>query len=158
MTTQKKAKSGIANIAVNRKARHDYHLDDRFKAGLVLEGWEVKSLRDGRCNLSEAYITLKDGEAWLFGCRIEPLGTASTHINPAPLRLRKLLLHRRELGRVFSGVQKEGYTCVPLSLYWSKGRAKLEIALAKGKQKFDKRATEKERDWNRQKQRIMRQR
>ncbi|WP_111658094.1 SsrA-binding protein SmpB [Isoalcanivorax indicus] len=158
MTTPKKAKSGIANIAVNRKARHDYHLDDRFEAGLVLEGWEVKSLRDGRCNLSEAYITLKDGEAWLFGCRIEPLGTASTHINPDPLRLRKLLLHQRELGRIFAGVQKEGYTCVPLSLYWSRGRAKLEIALAKGKQKFDKRATEKERDWNRQKQRIMRQR
>lgn len=154
--TKAKSKTGIADIAVNRKARHDYHLDERFEAGLVLEGWEVKALRAGRCNLSEAYITLKGGEAWLFGCRIEPLGTASTHISPDPLRLRKLLLNRRELGRIFGGVQKEGATCVPLSLYWSKGRAKLEIALAKGKQKFDKRATEKERDWNRQKQRLMR--
>ncbi|AJD49739.1 SsrA-binding protein [Isoalcanivorax pacificus W11-5] len=154
--TKAKPKTGIADIAVNRKARHDYHLEERFEAGLVLEGWEVKALRAGRCNLSEAYITLKGGEAWLFGCRIEPLGTASTHISPDPLRLRKLLLNRRELGRIFGGVQKEGATCVPLSLYWSKGRAKLEIALAKGKQKFDKRATEKERDWNRQKQRLMR--
>ncbi|KAF0810057.1 SsrA-binding protein [Alcanivorax sp. S71-1-4] len=154
--TKAKAKTGTADIAVNRKARHDYHLEERFEAGLVLEGWEVKALRAGRCNLSEAYITLKGGEAWLFGCRIEPLGTASTHISPDPLRLRKLLLNRRELGRIFGGVQKEGATCVPLSLYWSKGRAKLEIALAKGKQKFDKRATEKERDWNRQKQRLMR--
>ena len=154
--TKAKSKTGIADIAVNRKARHDYHLEERFEAGLVLEGWEVKALRAGRCNLSEAYITLKGGEAWLFGCRVEPLGTASTHISPDPLRLRKLLLNRRELGRIFGGVQKEGATCVPLSLYWSKGRAKLEIALAKGKQKFDKRATEKERDWNRQKQRLMR--
>jgi len=154
--TKAKSNTGTADIAVNRKARHDYHLEERFEAGLVLEGWEVKALRAGRCNLSEAYITLKGGEAWLFGCRIEPLGTASTHISPDPLRLRKLLLNRRELGRIFGGVQKEGATCVPLSLYWSKGRAKLEIALAKGKQKFDKRATEKERDWNRQKQRLMR--
>lgn len=123
---------------------------------MVLEGWEVKSLRAGKCNLTEAYIMLKDGEAWLFGCRIEALGTASTHINPDPVRNRKLLLHRRELGRLFAGVQREGFTCVPLSLYWDRGRAKLEVALAKGKQKFDKRATEKDRDWKRQKQRVMR--
>ena len=156
--TKPKSKSGTATIAANRKARHEYHIDDRFEAGLVLEGWEVKALREGRCNLSEAYIMLRGGEAFLFGCRIEPLNTASTHINPDPMRLRKLLLHQRELGRIFGGVQKDGFTCVPLSLYWSHGRAKLDIALAKGKQKFDKRATEKERDWNRQKQRIMRQR
>ncbi|MCK0538071.1 SsrA-binding protein SmpB [Alcanivorax quisquiliarum] len=151
-----KSRTGTKDIAINRRARHDYHLDERFEAGLVLEGWEVKALREGRCNLSEAYIMLKNGEAWLFGCRIEPLGSASTHVTPDPLRLRKLLLNRRELGRIFGGVQKEGFTCVPLSLYWSHGRAKLEIALARGKQKFDKRATEKERDWNRQKQRLMR--
>lgn len=151
-----KSRTGTKDIAINRRARHDYHLDERFEAGLVLEGWEVKALREGRCNLSEAYIMLKSGEAWLFGCRIEPLGSASTHVTPDPLRLRKLLLNRRELGRIFGGVQKEGFTCVPLSLYWSHGRAKLEIALARGKQKFDKRATEKERDWNRQKQRLMR--
>ena len=144
------------DIAVNRKARHEYHLEDRFEAGLVLEGWEVKSLRAGKCNLTEAYVNLKASEAWLFGCRIEPLGTASTHINPDPLRTRKLLLHRRELAHLFRGVERQGFTCVPLSLYWDRGRAKLEIALAKGKQKHDKRATEKERDWNRQKQRIMR--
>src|SRR5690606_24182704 len=124
-----KSKTGTADIAVNRKARHEYHLEERFEAGLVLEGWEVKALRAGRCNLSEAYITLKGGEAWLFGRRIEPLGSASTHVSPDPLRLRKLLLNRRELGRIFGGVQKEGATCVPLSLYWSQGRAKLEIAL-----------------------------
>lgn len=151
-----KSNTGIKDIAINRRARHDYHLDERFEAGLVLEGWEVKALREGRANLSEAYIMLKNGEAWLFGCRIEPLGSASTHVTPDPLRLRKLLLNQRELGRIFGGVQKDGYTCVPLSLYWSRGRAKLEIALARGKQKFDKRASEKERDWNRQKQRVMR--
>jgi SsrA-binding protein len=156
MSKASKGSAGPRDIAVNRKARHDYHLEEKFEAGLVLEGWEVKSLRAGKCNLTEAYIMLKDGEAWLFGCRIEALGTASTHINPDPVRNRKLLLHRRELGRLFAGVQREGFTCVPLSLYWDRGRAKLEVALAKGKQKFDKRATEKDRDWKRQKQRVMR--
>lgn len=147
-----------AQIAQNRKARHDYHLEEYFEAGLVLEGWEVKSLRAGRSNLSEAYVLLKDGEAWLFGCRIEPLGTASTHIHPDPVRTRKLLLHQRELGKIFGAVQKQGYTCVPTNLHWVRGRAKCDIALAKGKQNFDKRATEKDRDWKRQKQRLMKQR
>lgn len=146
------------DIAVNRKARHDYHLEDKYEAGLVLEGWEVKSLRAGKCNLAESYIMLKDGEAWLFGCRIEPLQSASTHVKADPLRTRKLLLHRRELGQIFGSVQREGYTCIPLSLYWDRGRAKLEIALAKGKLKHDKRETEKERDWQRQKQRVLRSR
>ena len=154
---KKKAKAPSATIAQNRKARHEYHLEEHFEAGLVLEGWEVKSLRAGKGNLTEAYVLLKDGEAFLFGARFEPLITASTHVNPDPVRSRKLLLHRRELGRIFGGVQKGGYTCVPVSLYWKKGFAKCDIALAKGKQKFDKRATEKERDWNRQKQRLMRQ-
>lgn len=146
-----------STIAQNRKARYEYHLDERFEAGLALQGWEVKSLRAGRCNLSESYIMLKDGEAWLFGCHIEPLATVSTHLTPDPLRLRKLLLHKRELAQIFRGVQREGYTCVPLDLYWSKGYAKLSIALAKGKQQHDKRATQKDRDWQRQKQRILKQ-
>lgn len=158
MSKAGKAASGPRDIAVNRKARHDYFLEERFEAGLVLLGWEVKSLRAGKCNLAESYIMLKDGEAWLFGCRIEPLQSASTHVDADPLRSRKLLLHRRQLAQVFAGVQRDGYTCVPVSMYWDRGRAKLEIALAKGKQKFDKRATEKERDWSRQKQRLMRKR
>lgn len=153
-----KANKAPRDIAANRKTRFDYHLEDKFEAGLVLLGWEVKSLRAGKCNLAESYVMLKDGEAWLFGCRIEPLTTASTHITPEPLRNRKLLLHRRELSKVFAGVQRDGYTCVPVSMYWDHGRAKLEIALAKGKQNFDKRATEKERDWSRQKQRVLRNR
>lgn len=154
----KKGNSGGSTIALNRKARHDFHIEERFEAGLVLEGWEVKSLRAGRANLSESYVLLRDGEAWLFGCRIEPLTSASTHVNADPVRSRKLLLHRKELGKVFGGVQKDGYTCIPLAMYWVRGRVKCEIGLAKGKQKFDKRATEKERDWNRQKQRLLRQR
>ena len=158
MSKAAKGSAGPRDIAVNRKARHDYHLEEKFEAGLVLLGWEVKSLRAGKCNLAEAYVMLKDGEAWLFGCRIEPLQTASTHVVADPLRNRKLLLHRRQLSQLFTGVQRDGYTCVPVSLYWDRGRAKLEIALAKGKQKFDKRATEKERDWGRQKQRLMRRR
>lgn len=153
-----KDKAHSAQIAQNRKAHHDYHLEERFEAGLVLEGWEVKSLRDGRANLSDAYVLLKDGEAFLFGARIEPLGTASTHIHPDATRTRKLLLHQRELGKIFGSVQKQGYTCIPLNLYWVRGRAKCEIALAKGKQNFDKRASEKDRDWKRQKQRLMKQR
>ena len=150
------SKTSSASITTNRRARHDYHIEERFEAGLVLLGWEVKSLRAGKVNLSEAYVLLKDGEAWLFGARIEPLNTASTHITPDPTRNRKLLLHQRELGRIFGGVQREGYTCIPLSLFWSRGKVKCDIALAKGKQKFDKRASEKEKDWNRQKQRILR--
>ena len=127
----KKAKAPSATIAQNRKARHEYHLEEHFEAGLVLEGWEVKSLRAGKGNLTEAYVLLKNGEAFLFGARFEPLNTASTHVNPDPTRTRKLLLHRRELGRVFGGVQKDGFTCVPVSLYWKKGFAKCDIALAK---------------------------
>ena len=154
---KKKAKAPSATIAQNRKARHEYHLEEHFEAGLVLEGWEVKSLRAGKGNLTEAYVLLKDGEAFLFGARFEPLPTASTHFVPDPQRSRKLLLHRKELAKVFSGVQKQGFTCVPVNLHWKRGLVKLDIALAKGKQKHDKRATERERDWNRQKQRILRQ-
>jgi len=161
MSTPKRAKPKVptakrADIASNRKARHEFHLDERFEGGLVLQGWEVKSLRAGRVNLTEAYVLLRDGEAFLFGCRIETLITASTHITPDPVRSRKLLLHRRELGKIFGGVQKLGFTCVPLSLDWVKGNVKCEIALAKGKQNHDKRQTDKDRSWNRDKARLMR--
>lgn len=157
MATKKK-KTGSSTIALNKRARHEYFIEDKFEAGLVLEGWEVKSLREGKVNLSESYILMKDGEGFLFGCHMSPLPTTSTHINPDPLRNRKLLLHRRELGRIFGAIAKDGLTCVPLALYWKQGRVKCEIALAKGKKLHDKRATEKERDWNREKQRVLKQR
>ena len=153
-----KKQSSPNAIAQNRKARFDYHLEQFFEAGLSLQGWEVKALREGKGNLTESYVMLKEGEAFLFGARIEPLPTASTHFVPDPQRTRKLLLHRKELARLFSGVQKDGFTCVPVNLHWKRGLVKLDIALAKGKQKFDKRATERERDWKRQKQRLLRQR
>jgi SsrA-binding protein len=141
-------------LAENRKARHDYHIEDQFEAGLVLDGWEVKSLRAGRAQLKESYVIIKNGEAWLVGAHISPLATVSTHITPDPVRSRKLLLHQRELNKLIGAVQRKGYTIVPLNLHWKKGRAKLEIALAKGKKLYDKRETEKRRDWERQKQRL----
>ncbi len=142
-------------IAVNRQARHDYFIEATFEAGLVLEGWEVKSLRAGRVNLKESYVLLKDGEAWLLGAHISPLASASTHVNPDPTRTRKLLLHKQELNRLIGQVERRGYTLIPLKLYWKKNRVKLEIGLAKGKKLYDKRATEKERDWQREKQRLL---
>jgi len=141
-------------IAVNRKAQHEYFIEDRFEAGLVLEGWEVKSLRAGRVQLDQGYIILKHGAAWLFGGLITPLQTVSTHINPDPQRSRKLLLHQSELSKLIGNIERRGYTVVPLSLYWKNNRVKIEIGLAKGKKLHDKRATEKERDWQRQKQRL----
>lgn len=143
-----------AYIAENRKARHDYHIEEQFEAGLVLEGWEVKSLRAGRAQISESYVTIKGGEAWLVGANISPLPTVSTHITPDPARNRKLLLHQRELNKLIGAVQRKGYTLVPLNLHWKKGTAKLEIALAKGKKLYDKRETEKRRDWERRKQQL----
>ena len=142
-------------IALNKKARHDYFIEDTFEAGLALEGWEVKSMREGHVQLKESYIFLRNGEAWLFGAHISPLKTASTHIVPDPVRTRKLLLHKQELNKLIGAAERQGYTIVPLALYWKRGRAKLEIGLAKGKKQHDKRATEKERDWQREKQRIM---
>lgn len=142
------------NIALNRKARHEFFIEDHFEAGLVLEGWEVKSLREGRVQLDQGYILLKNNAAWLFGALITPLQTASTHINPDPQRSRKLLLNRRELAKLIGSVERKGYTVVPLSLYWKNNRVKLEIGLAKGKKLHDKRASEKDRDWERQKQRL----
>lgn len=153
----KKAKNtgGGNTIALNKKARHDYFIEDRYEAGLSLEGWEVKSLRAGRAQLSESYVLIKKGEAWLLGAHITPLPTASTHIAPDPTRTRKLLLHREELSKLIGLVERRGYTLVPLALYWKRGRAKLEMGLAKGKKAHDKRAVEKERDWQREKARTL---
>ena len=151
----KKKKTSDNTIATNRRARHDYFLEDKFEAGLVLEGWEVKSLRDGRISLNESYIVMHRGEAWLHGANISPMLSASTHIHPEEHRRRKLLLHALELSRLIGAVDRKGYTIVPVSMYWKKGRAKLEIALAKGKQQHDKRAAAKDRDWARDKARIM---
>ena len=145
-------------IVQNKKARHDFFIEDRFEAGLVLEGWEVKSLRDGRAQLREAYVVLKGGEAWLIGAHITPLVSASTHITTDPTRSRKLLLHRKQIDRLIGAVERRGFTVVPTRMYWCRGRAKLEVGLAKGKRKHDKRATEKDRDWQRQKQRILKDR
>jgi SsrA-binding protein len=143
-------------IAENRKARHDYFIEEQLEAGLALQGWEVKSLRDGRANLKEGYAVIRNGEAWLVGANISPMASASTHVSPDPVRSRKLLLNRRELDRLIGAVEREGYTLVPLSLYWNKGRAKLGLGLAKGKKQHDKRASEKDRDWQRQRQRLLR--
>lgn len=154
--SNKKANKASANIiAVNRKARHDYFIENTFEAGLSLEGWEVKSMREGRAQLAEAYVNLRNGEAWLIGAHFSPLTTASTHIQTEPTRARKLLLHRQELDRLTGAVERKGYTLVPLNLHWFKGRAKLEVGLAKGKKQHDKRAADKDRDWQRQKQRIL---
>jgi SsrA-binding protein len=158
MAAKKKNQNGDSNIAQNRAATHDYFIEERFEAGLVLQGWEVKSLRDGRAQLKESYVVLKNGEAYLLGAHISPLLSASTHIHPDPLRTRKLLLHARELSRLIGHVERKGYTLIPLSLYWKKGRAKLEIGLAKGKKLHDKRASEKDKDWQREKLRVMKQR
>lgn len=157
MAKQKKQKKRSGStIALNKKARHDFHIEDRLEAGLVLQGWEVKSLREGRVQITDTYVMLRDAEAWLFGCHIPPLLSASTHIKPDPIRSRKLLLHKRELVRLIGAVERKGFTLVPLAMYWSRGRAKLEIGLAKGKKEHDKRADVKNRDWQRDKQRILR--
>ncbi|HET7306439.1 MAG TPA: SsrA-binding protein SmpB [Gammaproteobacteria bacterium] len=155
MNAKVKNSAGNSTIALNKKARHDYFIEEHAEAGLALEGWEVKSLRAAKGQLTEAYVLIKDGEAYLFGAHITPLPTASTHIQPDPSRTRKLLLHRRELDHLIGAVERKGYTLVPLALYWKQGRAKLEVGLAKGKKQHDKRATEKARDWQRQKQRLM---
>lgn len=150
-----KSKKVDTTIALNKKARHDFGLEERFEAGLALQGWEVKSLRDGRVQLRDSYVILKDGEAFLLGAHISPLPTASTHIQPDPTRTRKLLLHRQELGKLIGAVERKGYALIPTAMYWKHGRAKLEIALAKGKKEHDKRAASKERDWDREKQRLL---
>jgi SsrA-binding protein len=155
MSQPSKAKPTSSKIALNKKARHDYFIEDTFEAGLVLHGWEVKSLREGRAQITESYVHIRDGEAWLLGAHITPLKTASTHSHPDPTRTRKLLLNRHELDRLIGAVERKGYTLVPLNLHWSKGRTKLDIGLAKGKKQHDKRADKKDKDWQRQKARIM---
>jgi SsrA-binding protein len=144
------------SIAQNRKARHDYFIDERYEAGLALKGWEVKALRAGRLQLGEGYVLMKSDEAWLFGTHITPLNSASTHVVPDPTRTRKLLLKRREIDHLVGAVERKGYALIPLSMYWKDGRAKLEIGLGRGKKQHDKRATEKDRDWQRDKARVMR--
>lgn len=153
--SKKKNDQQNATIAVNRQATHEYFVEQRFEAGLVLQGWEVKSLRDGRIQLKESYVVIKKGEAWLQRAHISALLSASTHINPDSIRNKKLLLHAHELNKLIGAVERKGYTIIPLSMYWKNGRAKLEIGLAKGKQLHDKRATSKDQDWQREKARIM---
>ena len=144
-----------STIALNREAKHEYFIEERFEAGMVLQGWEVKSLRANRLNLKDSYIIVKNAELWLLGAHISPLLTASTHINPDPTRTRKLLMHREQINRMIGSVERKGFTIVPLAMYWKQGRAKVEIALVKGKQEHDKRATIKDREWRRDKARIM---
>ncbi|BAN68988.1 SsrA-binding protein SmpB [endosymbiont of unidentified scaly snail isolate Monju] len=151
--SKKQKKDTGSLIAVNKKARHDFEIGETWEAGLALQGWEVKSLRDKRVNLNDTYVMIQHGEAWLVGAHITPLASASTHVRPEPTRARKLLLHRYELNKLIGQVERKGFTLVPLRLYWKKDRAKLEIGLGKGKKLHDKRADIKERDWAREKAR-----
>ncbi|MCD7098806.1 SsrA-binding protein SmpB [Stenotrophomonas sp. MMGLT7] len=143
-------------IALNKRARHEYHLEDRYEAGLALQGWEVKAIRAGRANIGESYAFVRQGELFLFGAQITPLIQASTHVVADDRRTRKLLLHKHEIDKLIGRVERDGYTVVPTAMYWSKNHIKLEIALAKGKQDHDKRDAARDRDWARDKQRIMR--
>lgn len=154
MAKQKKHPAGT--IALNKKALHDYYIEQRLEAGIALAGWEIKSLRAGKGQLTDSYVLLKDGEAWLLGSHITPLNAASTHVIADPTRTRKLLLHAKELDKLHSAVQQKGFACVALALYWKKHLVKCEIALGKGKKEYDKRAVEKERDSNREIQRAVR--
>jgi len=156
MASKKPKKDDSSSIARNKKAYHDYLIEDKFEAGIVLEGWEVKSLREKKVNIRDAHVHIKNAEAWLVQATITPLPTASTHIHPDQTRMRKLLLNRHELAKLIGSVERKGYTIVPLSMFWKRGLAKIQIGLAKGKQAHDKRASEKDRDWQRQKQRILR--
>ncbi len=144
------------SIIQNKKAFHDYFIEERYEAGLVLEGWEVKAIRAGRANLKESYVILRQGEVFLLGCHISPLPTASTHIQPDPIRTRKLLLKAEEIRKLIGKVERAGYALIPINLHYQRGRIKLEIGLAKGKKQHDKRASEKDREWQREKQRLMR--
>jgi SsrA-binding protein len=149
-------KDGDALIAENRRARHEYFIEERYEAGLSLAGWEVKSMRAGRAQLAESYVVVRNGEVYLVGAHITPLNSASTHVITDPTRARKLLLHRAEIDRLVGAVERSGYTLVPLELYWKGSRAKLRVGLAKGKKQHDKRASEKDRDWQRDKSRLLR--
>jgi len=150
-----KSRKHTNSIARNKKAWHDYFIEEEFEAGLVLEGWEVKSLRAGAAQLKESYVIIRNGELFLFGAHFSPLKTASTHVRPDPVRSRKLLLHQTEIDKLTGAVERRGYTLVPLALYWKRSRAKLQIALAKGKKQYDKRAAIRQREWDREQHRLL---
>jgi SsrA-binding protein len=156
--TARRGLGGIMSIVDNRKAYHDYFIEEKFEAGVALEGWEVKAVRAGRAQIREAYVVVKNGEILLLGAHFMPLATASTHVIADPTRTRKLLLHRREINRLVGQVERAGYTLVPLNLHYTKGRIKLDVGLAKGKKQYDKRAAVKEREWSREQQRLLRNR
>ena len=151
----KKKESGPASIAQNKKARFDFFIEDRLEAGLALQGWEVKSMRAGKAQLTDSFVIFRDGEAWLLGSHVTPLNTVSTHVVAEPKRTRKLLMNRREIDRLIGLVERKGYTLIALELYWSKNRVKVSVGLAKGKKQHDKRDTEKDRDWQRDKSRAL---
>jgi SsrA-binding protein len=144
------------SIITNKKAFHDYFIEEKFEAGIVLEGWEIKAIRAGRANIKESYVIVRSGEVFIFGMHITPLSQASTHVNPDPVRTRKLLLHAAQISKLIGKVERAGFTLMPLDLHYQRGRVKVEIALAKGKKQHDKRDAEKDRDWNREKARLMR--
>ncbi len=156
MSKKAKKGGGGSTIALNKKAKHDYFIEQRMEAGISLTGWEVKSLRAGRVQIGESYVLLQGNELFLFGAHLTALPSASTHVTTDPTRSRKLLMHRDEIDKLIGSVERKGYTLVATALYWSKGRVKVEVALARGKKLHDKRATEKDRDWQRDKQRILR--
>ena len=144
------------SIITNKKAFHDYFIEEKFEAGIVLEGWEIKAIRAGRANIKESYVIVRDGEVFIFGMHITPLSQASTHVKADPIRTRKLLLHAAQISKLIGKVERAGFTLMPLDLHYQRGRVKVEIGLAKGKKQHDKREAEKERDWNREKARLMR--
>lgn len=152
--TEKAAGETNRTIALNRKAKHNFNLEQRFEAGLVLQGWEVKSIRAGKAQISESHVIIRRGEAWLVNCVIPPLLSASTHIKPEDSRSRKLLLHSKEINTLLGSIERKGYTIIPTAMYWKKNNVKIELALAKGKKEYDKRASEKDRDWQRDKARL----
>ena len=154
--SSKEKQDANARIAENRRARFEYHLEEFFEAGIVLEGWEVKAIRAGQVQLTDGYVMIRDGELFLIGCRINPLRQASTHVNPIMERTRKLLMHKDQIKRLVGKVEQRGFTLVPLNLHFKTGRVKVDVALAKGKVEHDKRETEKKRDWEREKGRLMR--
>ncbi|MCB5187783.1 SsrA-binding protein SmpB [Methylobacillus caricis] len=143
------------SIAQNKKAFHDYFIEEKYEAGIVLEGWEVKAIRENRIQLKEAYVIIQRGEIYLIGCHVTPLGSASTHVRPDAIRTRKLLLHSEQIAKLIGKVERAGYTLVPLDMHYTRGRIKVQIGLAKGKKQYDKRATEKEKDWKREQSSLM---
>jgi SsrA-binding protein len=157
ITKESMTKQSSSTIALNKRAKFEFHLEERLEAGIALEGWEVKALREGKVQFGDSYVLLKNGEAFLFGCLITPLPSVSTHFTPDPTRTRRLLLHRREIDRLIGLVERKGQTIVPTAMYWKKGNVKVEIAVASGKKQHDKRRAQKDKDWERKKSRILKQ-